>query len=83
MSLNLWGNNYFLSGNSFSLFQNPVCSLVIRKSFQSLLRTLTSLVAQMVNNVPAMQEAWVQFLGQKDPLEKGMATIHDYLNVNT
>ena len=40
-------------------------------------------LTQMVNNVPAMQEAWVQFLGQKDPLEKGLATIHDYLNVNT
>ena len=32
------------------------------------------LVAQMVKNLPAMQETWVQFLGQKDPLEKGMAT---------
>ena len=28
----------------------------------------------MVKNLPAMQETWVQFLGQKDPLEKGMAT---------
>ena len=33
-----------------------------------------SLVAQMVKNVRAMQEAWVQSLGWKDPLEKGMAT---------
>ena len=30
----------------------------------------TSLVAQMVKNLPAMQETGVQFLGQKDPLEK-------------
>ena len=30
-----------------------------------------------------MQETWVQSLGQKDPLEKGMATIHDFLNLNT
>ena len=28
----------------------------------------------MVKNLPAMQEAWVQSLGQEDPLEKGMAT---------
>ena len=28
----------------------------------------------MVKNLPAMQETWVQFLGQKDPLEKEMAT---------
>ena len=30
-----------------------------------------SLVAQLVKNPPAMQEALVQFLGQEDPLEKG------------
>ena len=28
----------------------------------------------MVKNLPAMQEIWVQSLGWKDPLEKGMAT---------
>ena len=33
-----------------------------------------SLVAQTVKNLPAMQEAWVQSLGQEDPLEKEMAT---------
>ena len=33
-----------------------------------------SLVAQMVKNLPAMQETWVQSLGQEDHLEKGMAT---------
>ena len=30
-----------------------------------------SLVAQMVKNLPAVQETWVWFLGWKDPLEKG------------
>ena len=34
----------------------------------------TSLVAQMVKNLPAMQETWVQSLGWEDPLEEGMAT---------
>ena len=33
-----------------------------------------SLVAQMVKNMPAMQETQVQSLGGEDPLEKGMAT---------
>ena len=33
-----------------------------------------SQLAQMVKNLPAMQETWVQSLGQEDPLEKGMAT---------
>ena len=32
------------------------------------------MVAQMVMNLPAMQKTQVQSLGQKDPLEKGMAT---------
>ena len=32
-----------------------------------------SLMAQMAKNVPAMQETWVRFLGQEDPLQKGMA----------
>ena len=31
-------------------------------------------MAQVVKNLPAMQETWVQSLGQEDPLEKGMAT---------
>ena len=31
-------------------------------------------MAQMVKNVPAMQETWVRSLGQKDPMEKEMAT---------
>ena len=30
-----------------------------------------SLIAQVVKNLPAIQEAPVQFLGQEDPLEKG------------
>ena len=34
----------------------------------------TFLVAQMVKNLPAMQETWVWSLGWEDTLEKGMAT---------
>ena len=33
-----------------------------------------SLVAQIVKNLPKIQETWVQSLGQEDALEKGMAT---------
>ena len=32
------------------------------------------MVAQTVKNLPAMQETWVQAMGQKDPLEKDMVT---------
>ena len=33
-----------------------------------------ALVAETVKNLPAMQEIWVWYLNQEDPLEKGMAT---------
>ena len=33
-----------------------------------------SLVAQLVKNLPAMRETWVQSLGWENPLEKGKAT---------
>ena len=33
----------------------------------------SSLVAQLVKNLPAMQETWVRSLGWEDPLEEGMA----------
>ena len=33
-----------------------------------------SLLAQLVKNLPATQETWVQSLGWEDPLEEGMAT---------
>ena len=35
---------------------------------------LESLVAQLVENLPAMQETWVQSLGLEGPLEKEKAT---------
>ena len=28
----------------------------------------------MVKNLPTMQETWIPFLGQEDPLEEGMTT---------
>ena len=47
--------------------------------FHYLIEQGASLVAQTVNNVLTMQEIWVQFLGQEDPLEKGMATTPVFL----
>ena len=35
---------------------------------------MASLVAQMVKNLPAMLETWVQFLGWEDPLMNGRTT---------
>ena len=33
----------------------------------------------MIKNLLAMQETWAQFEGQKDPLQKGMATLSSIL----
>ena len=41
--------------------------------------TRASLVAQMVKNLPAMQETQVQSLGREDSLEKEMATLSSIL----
>ena len=35
---------------------------------------MASLIAQLVKNLPAMQETLARFLGQEDPLEKGSVT---------
>ena len=44
------------------------------KKTSTLHQANASLVAQMVKNLPSLQETWVQSLGWEDPLEKGMAT---------
>ena len=44
-----------------------------------IIETGASLVAQLIKNLPAMQEAWVRFLGWADPLEKGKATYSSIL----
>ena len=41
--------------------------------------TRVPLVAQLVKNLPAMQETYAQFLGQEEPLEKRMATYFSIL----
>ena len=48
---------------------------IIKPAFKIIIRnTWASFVAQMVKNLPAMQETWVRSLGREDPLEKGMVT---------
>ena len=63
-----------LKCSDFLLRTNVVWS---RFAFESYLNiSWASVVAQMVKNLPAMWEMRVRSLGQKDPLEKEMATIH-------
>ena len=58
----LWGEN----GNTFTFaWSVPLPPLVDWPS---------KIVAQLVKNLPAMWETWVQSLGWEDPLEKGEAT---------
>ena len=38
-----------------------------------------SLVAQLVKNLPAMQDTWVRSLRWEDPLEKGKAALSSIL----
>ena len=45
------------------------CAIWLRSSAAG-----ASLMVQMVKNLPAMWETWVQSLGWEDPLEKGEAT---------
>ena len=48
-------------------------------SLQLAFPPLASLVALIVNNLPAMQETRVQTLGREDPLKKGIATVSSIL----
>ena len=64
------------TSNRESPYHQPfhaLISLSLGRS-QSLLRTKASLVAQLVKNLPAVWETWVQSLGWEDALEKGKAT---------
>ena len=52
----------------------PGLPLFLSHPFIRCPKNLTSLVAQTVKNLPAMQETCVRSLGRKDPLEEGIAT---------
>ena len=56
-----WSSGY---GSMLSLLKAQVQSLVKKLRW-------ASLIAQLVKNLPIMQETPVQFLGQEEPLEKG------------
>ena len=52
-----------------------ICWIVKKaREFQKNFCFIASLVAQMVENPPAMWKTWVQSLGREDPLEEGMET---------
>ena len=46
----------------------------VKKNYESTINNWASLVAQMVQNLPAMREPWVRSLGREDPMEEGVTT---------
>ena len=54
-----------------SVFSNIYCGVEL---LGNMIVLWSPVVAQMVKNLPAMQETWVQPLGGEDPLEREMAT---------
>ena len=59
---------------SVSSFQVKTSALDKQKLISFSLIRIWYLVAQTVKNLPAVQEGWIQSLGQEDPLEMEMAT---------
>ena len=55
-------------------FDSWVRKIPWRRVGYPLQHSWASLVAQMVNNLPAIRETWVRSLGLEDPLKEGMAT---------
>ena len=53
------------------------------KTHHNIVTILPSLIAQLVKNLPAVQETWVRFLSWEDPLEKEMAVHSSILTWTT
>ena len=53
--------------------------LTVLKMGKCVIHQVKVLVAQMVKNLSVMQETWVQFLGEEDPLERAIATTSVFL----
>ena len=58
--------------NSVSKIKSLLMQL--KKKIRAIFKNRASLIAQLVQNLPAIRETWVQSLGWEDPLEKGKAT---------
>ena len=63
---------FFLIYLKFSLFSVLLFPNSVTFLNTNALYYLASLVAQLINNMPAMQKTEVRSLGQEDPLENGM-----------
>ena len=80
----LWAVPHVIEGNTktliFKKFYNLATFLFnFKRNTWELPLLWASLVAQMVNNPPAVQETQIQSLGREDPLEKATATYSSIL----
>ena len=77
------GHSLPLNSHLFPVMASFLCPLpLLKKLLEKIVQMLyskpsiwSSLVTQMVKNLPEMQETRVWSLGREDPLEKGMATL--------
>ena len=53
------------------MFCFPACLILTVSFCHGFALVGASLIAQLVKNLPAVQETPVRFLGREDPLEKG------------
>ena len=68
------GEDVSFPGSRGSSGTGPASLVGILALILKAVRNEISLVAQIVRNLPAMQDTWVQSLGRENPLGKGMAT---------
>ena len=61
--------HFLATCSNHAFLEKFVISVYIHPAFM-----WASLMAQIVKNLPVMQETWVRSLGREDPLEKGVAT---------
>ena len=79
----IWSKKILSLGKNYltEILKRQLCHSVIQSCIQHSLRVYwyASPVAQMVKNLPATQETWVQSPGQEAPLKKGMVTHYNTL----
>ena len=65
------GKDYPRQCSGLEISMDCIVHVVAKSETERLSLLGASLMAQLVKNLPAMQETPVRFLGQEDPLEKG------------
>jgi len=66
--------SFFFQGFEALILGECTFRIAMCLKWTGLYNVRASLVAQMVKNLPAMREIWIQSLGWEDPLKKEMAT---------